>query len=576
MAINGAIKMKILNFKIIFIGLISFLLTGAVLAGEVYKYPIGIPDPLITWKTTEDSGNVVHPIWGDAPDSWDIAKQSGVNAYYIDNKHPLATNTDNQFGSPEQPRKTIPETTYAAGSYVEIHGGPYDGGGQIIFTANGTAEKPVWIRGSSATDKPEITGSTIVKGQYVFLENLHYTQRGKTLSLRPHDGSSLHHAVVRNCIFEGEGVAGRNGSAISVYGESSPNRFHDIIIYNNEISYMGASYSEVDPSLGVAPENDYHGILVRSNADRVWVLNNTIHHLGGDSIQVGVASIIDTSRTSHTFIGDNDFYDNLENGVDVKEADFTLVTTNRIKNWIHHKNNGSTGIAVIVHNGAKNTWIINNRISNAASGLNITGASRDTWVIGNIIEKINHSTWDTSWDAKSLYSTGAAIHFRSGSTGGAVNNTIVDADKGVEMTTGSYTIINNILSGRAEEAAYDIQIESSVSENIISNNIIYHPTFPVNLKNSICKNCLYSQPGFINADYQTSEMAVGIAMGTSIEFLQDKFSETFGTLLDLDIALNPRVLGGIDIGAYEDPNSLKESNSVTVPVAPVIEQITLQ
>ena len=568
--------MKKFNLKIIFAGLISLLLTATVLAGEVYQYPIGVPDPLITWKPTGYSGDVVHPLWGDAPASWDEAKQSGAAAYYIDDKHPLATNSDNKFGSPDKPRSSIPEITYPAGAYVEIHGGPYTGGGQIIFTANGTVDKPVWIRGVSADEMPEIIGSTIIKGQYVFLENLHYTQRGKTVSLRPHNGSSLHHAVVRNCVFEGEGVAGRNGSAIAVYGESASNRFHDIIIYNNNISYMGASYSEIDPSLGLAPENDYHGILVRSNADRVWVLKNTIHHMGGDSIQVGVASITDISRTSHTYIGDNDFYDNLENGIDVKEADFTLMSTNRVKNWIHHKNNGSTGIAVIVHNGAKNTWIINNRLSHAASGFIVTGASKDTWIIGNVIEQINHSTWDTSWDAKSLYSTGAAIHFRGGSTGGAVNNTIVDTDKGVEMTTGSYTIINNILSGRAEEAAYDIHTESSVSANIISNNIIYHPTFSFNLRNSICKNCLYSQPGFINADYQTSDDALGIAMGTSIEFLQDKFSETFGTLLDLDIALNPRVLGGIDIGAYENPNSMKEPPSAAIPVAPVIDQITLQ
>jgi len=568
--------MEKVNLKIIFAGLISLFLTGTVLAGEVYQYPIGVPDPLITWKPTGYSGDVVHPLWGDAPASWDEAKLSGVAAYYIDDKHPQATNRNNEFGSPDKPRSTIPEITYPAGAYVEIHGGPHTGGGQLILTANGTVDKPVWIRGASADEMPEITGETIIKGQYVFFENLRYTNQSKTMQLRPHNGSSLHHVVIRNCVFEGEGIAGGNGSAIAIYGESYSNRFHDIIIYNNNISYMGASYSEVDPSIGIAPENDYHGVKVSRNADRVWVLKNIIHHMGGDSIQVGVASTSDINRTSHTYIGDNDFYDNLENGIDVKEADFTLMSTNRVKNWIQHKNNSSTGIAIVVHNGATKTWIINNRISNAAIGFSITGASLDTWLVGNIIEQINHSTWDTSWNGKNLYSKGTAIHFRSGSTGGVVNNTIVDTDKGVEMTTGSYTIINNIFSGRAEELAYDIHTESTVSANIISNNIIYHPAFSVNLKNSICNNCLYSQPGFINADYQASDDALGIAMGTSIEFLQDKFSETFGTLLDLDIAMTPRVLGGIDIGAYENPNSMKEPTSVAIPVAPVIDQIILQ
>jgi len=567
--------MKKVNLKIIFAGLISLFLTGTVLAGEVYQYPIGVPDPLITWKPTGYSGDVVHPLWGDAPASWDEAKQSGVASYYIDDKHPQATNSNNEFGSPNKPRRTIPEITYPAGAYVEIHGGPYTGGGQLILTANGTVDQPVWIRGASADEMPEITGETILKGQYVFLENLRYTRAKKTVQLRSHNSSTLHHVVIRNCVFEGAGIVVGNGSAIAIYG-SSVNRFHDIVVYNNKISYMGASYSEVDPSLGIAPENDFHGILVRTNADRIWVLKNIIHHLGGDSIQVGVASTSDINRTSHTYIGGNGFYDNLENGIDVKEADFTLISTNRIKNWIQHKDNSSTGGAIIVHNNAKNTWIINNRISNAATGVGVTGESLETWIVGNIIEHIRHSTWDTAWNAKSIYSKGAAIHFRGSSSGGAANNTIINSDKGIEMATGSYIIINNILSDRNEEAAYDIQIESTVSANIVSNNIIYHPTFSVNLKNSICKNCLYSQPGFINADYQTGDDATGIAMGRSIEFLQEKFSETFGSLLDLDIALNPRVLGGVDIGAYENPNSMEEPSSGSVPVAPIINQITLQ
>ncbi len=309
--------MKMNTIKLLFLGLIGILLTGKIIAADIYQYPVGVPDPLTTWKPSGYSGPVVHPIWGDAPASWSEANQSGVPAYYIDMNHPQATDSNNTYGTPEKPRYSIPEITYAAGSYVEIHGGPYTGGGQIIFTANGTVDKPVWIRGLPG-ELPDIIGETIAKGQYVILENLKYSLAAKTIQFRPHNSSNLHHAVVRNCVFEGDGVAVTNNSAIALRGGSASNRFHDFIVYNNQISYFGNSYSDVDPAEGIAPENDFHGINPHTNVDRVWVLRNVIHHMGGDSIQVGTASTADENRTSHVYIGDNDFYDNLENGIDVK------------------------------------------------------------------------------------------------------------------------------------------------------------------------------------------------------------------------------------------------------------------
>lgn len=558
------------------LGTLLLLFMNFSFANTQVTYALGIPDPLLTWTTLNYKGKIIHPISGNSPASWQVAVGTGVNAYYIDNVHKKATDKNNEFGSPQRPRRTIPEITYEAGSYVEIHGGPYTGGGQLILGANGTPGKPVWIRGVSADKKALITGTTILKGQYIFLENLRYTEQSKTLQLRTHNGSSLHHVVIRNSVFSGSGHATGNGSAIAIYGGSVTQRFHDIIIYNNQISYLGNSYSDVSPESGNAPENDKHGILVRSNTDRVWILNNSIHHMGGDSVQVGVASIKDSDRVKNTFIGGNDFYDNLENAVDVKEADDTIVSTNKMRNWIQHKDNSSTGVAVVIHNAAKNTWLINNRIKNASIGITVTGGSLDTWIVGNIIEKIQHSSWDKSWNAQSLYSTGAGIHFRGGSSGGAVNNTIVNTDKGIEMTTGSYTIINNIVALRREKEAYDLQVESTKSNNMISNNIIYAPHYDVNFKNIDCQYCLYSPPNFIGAQYVLGNVSVSVAAGAPIQFLQDKFYSQYGQHLNKDIALNQRVLGGIDIGAYENTSSTQDGSHVALPNAPVIANIDIE
>jgi len=570
------------NLKNIFVGLIVFSLIGPLSAsgGEYgvfsgnegdYQYPIGIPE--LSWS---DGETYLHPLWSVAPENWQTAKDSGVNAYYIDNTHVDATNSSNEFGSPEKPRSTIPEITYAAGSYVEIHGGPYVGGGQIIFTAEGTVDKPVWFRGLSKEDAPEITGTTIVKGQYIFLENLRYTSKDNTLQLRTSMSSNLHHAVVRNSVFEGQGEAGGNGSAIAIYGESPENRFHDIVVFNNKISNMGNSYSDTDmypPGSGLTEENDFHGILVRSNVDRAWVLNNEIYELGGDSVQVGVASTGDENRASHTYIGGNKFYRNLENGVDVKEADHTIVSENNVYDWVQHKDNSSTGGAVVIHNNADNTWVINNIISNAASGVAVTGGSTNTWIVGNIIENIKRPDWDSDWNATSIYSSGPAIHFRGSSSGGAVNNTIKDASKPIEMSSGSYSIINNIIYERNESAAYDIQIQSTGTDNVVSNNLIYNSDGSIKLEKVTCLYCLYDDPKFSNDNYVTD---VGIALGNTLFFkeLQATFKDNFGMGIEFDIAGNQRVRGGIDVGVYENESSTEEAPLISLPAAPVIEQVT--
>jgi len=571
--------MKI-NFKIAIIGLLGAVFINTALAQADYQLdlPVGIPDPLSTW-TTEDyqgkSEDIVHPITGVSPVSWVAAKNAGDPAYYIDNTSPNATNKNNEFGSPDLPRLSIPETTYEAGSYVEIHGGPYSGGGQIIFTAKGTPDKPVWIKGASFENMPEVTGETIIKGQYVFLENLKYTEIYESIQLRNHNSSMLHHVVIRNNIMKGTGaVAGRNASAIIAYGYSD-NRFHDIVIYNNDISYFGNSYSEDDPEAGITAENDYHGIGIPSNVDRAWVLNNHIHHMGGDSIQVGTASTNDKNRVENIYIGGNDFHNNLENGVDVKEANNTLISTNKIYNFQIHKNNFSTGVAVVVHNGAYNTWLINNHIYNSGSAIEHT-EGLDLWVVGNVIDSIQHPIW-SGWDTESVYSRGAAVHVRGVSTGGILNNTINNVDKGITLATaGAFQVSNNSISNRNEETGYDIHIESSNSEHVISNNLVYTPDFKVNFKNVICDNCLFIEPSFINENYEITNSAAGVASGVSLVTVQNKFKNSFGVELNKDILGQERVKGTVDIGAIENQSSDAINNVIIEsPVAPSIDEIIL-
>ncbi|WP_435236265.1 hypothetical protein ACR30L_01395 [Psychromonas sp. PT13] len=554
---------------------LSQLLTcvlGLVVSGPIladFSLPHGVPNPNDTWFIGDSTESVVDPLSGTAPESWSIAKELGHPVYYIDNTSSDATNSNNEFGSPDKPRLSIPETTFEAGSYIEIHGGPYDGGGQIIFTGNGNASQPIWFRGKSADDKGNINGQIIAKGQYIFFENLEFTEGGN-LSLRTHKSSTISNVVVRNSIFHGDGTVDGNGSAISIYSTSSDDRFHDFVVYQNEIYEMGNDFNDVDTALGLSEENDVHGIHPDINVDRVWVLNNKIHNMGGDSIQIGRASTSDENRANYIYVAGNEFYSNLENAVDIKKSDYTLIIDNKIYDWRQHVGNSSTGTAIVIHNGATNSWIVNNEITDAANGISATGGSSEVWILGNYISQIKHPNWDTDWSSQSIYSSGSAIHFRGGSYGGAVNNTLMYIDKPIESAEGGSQFINNIIYERNESSSYDINIGSSKVTNIIKNNLIYHSNESKSLKNATCTSCLYDEPKFETGNdvvYLTETNSSVIGAGTSIDNILTQFESTFGTELSLDIQGGLRVFGDIDIGAYENPNSSNTSFTST-PEAP--------
>ena len=518
-------------------------------------YAPGVPDPLFGLNETA-------PTW---PDGW--PSSSVVNHYYIDNNHVQATDTGNTYGFPDKPRLTIPEIEYPEGAYIEIHNGPYDGGGQVILSANGTKNLPVWVRGVSDADRATITGEVILKGRYIILENLHFRDTGR-LGLRSHNSSSLSNAIIRNSEFSGSNINVGNSAAIGVSGQSSSNRFNHIVIYNNHIHDLGDYLS--------SSENDFHGIAVVTNADHVWVLDNHVYHMAGDSIQIGTASTANENRVSHIYVSGNTFHEDRENAVDIKESDNVVISSNTL--WGYKHTSSSSGEVLVIHNEADNIWVINNTVYNGNYGL-LTSGSTNTWFIGNLIYNIHHDP-EMPWDASSGYSSGTAIHFRGNSDGGVVNNTIFGYDNGIQLTQGNgvgYSIYNNILSERVEPDGVDIRSpNSTVSDSIaMDNNIIYHSTsspaiywegyiFSVNeFKNTyeICNNCVSSDPFFVDQTaidlsikpYSIEANITSPAMNTGVLHpAYSTFDSIFGESILFDMTGRAKPSGkSMEIGSFE-------------------------
>lgn len=549
------------------------LLALALFATSSFSYdaPVGIPEPVFGKFHPIEAVSPAHP------SGW--PSQEVENYYYIDNTHPNATDSGNPYGTPDKPRESIPEKTYSAGSYVEIHGGPYTGGGQIIFTANGTEDNPVWIRGGDPNNKALIRGEMIGKGQYFVVENLRFDESRKTLKIREHKSNVAHYVSVRNNEFSGPGYDDGYTAVLSASGGSG-NRASNIVFYKNTVHGFGNTDRN-------AKENDYHGIIVHTNVDYVWVLENTIYDNGGDSIQIGTASTADSNRVSHVYVGGNDFSGDRENAVDIKEADNVVISSNIMYDYA--ESTSSAGEVVIIHNNATNVYVINNRMHTASYGVMTTSAI-NTWVIGNTIWNI-HNDPGTSWDNDSLYSAGAAIHFRGDTTGGAINNTIYDYDTGIQLASGSnYTIANNIFLNRATSNGYDLLVNSSsiASSTDFMNNLFYghEPRFMWNgstvgvsgLKSEgECNGCVTKDPklavggaGVASLFTAASDSPVKDAGANIASILQD-FTNIYGVSITKDLFGNSRFSGAIDIGAFEIGG-----NAVSAPNPPSNINITLE
>jgi hypothetical protein len=501
-----------------------------------YSPPAGIPSPGL-WGTTD-------PINSSAPDpatkcpGWPSAETPGC--YYVDNNHPSSTDTNNIYGYPDKPRKQHP-STYAAGAYVEIHSGTYEGTQQTIV-ANGTAENPVWIRGANPVNKPIIRRQTIINGSYLIMENLKYDTNLTPPSLR-YKTTYVDHVCIRNSEFIGNGTASGNANVIWWQGQAE-HIATDIIIYNNIIANFGDRFSST--------ENDYHGLMPSSYTKNSWILKNTIYHQGGDSIQVGSVGYTEATRPKYVYIGDNIMYEDRENAVDVKSADHVVVSNNVCYGFAD--SSSSDGEAIVIHDNPDNVWIINNKVYSSLIGI-ISTASTETYFIGNVV-----------------YDCPTAMHIRGATTGGIINNTLANYNVGISILVSGLKIMNNIFTNNRVDEAADIAFDSTTyAQSATIDNLLFVGSDAAKIKigaqvitldsfketyNKCTAFCQESTAGnFIDPslnDYHLLNNSTAINNGSSDSTYltyQQRFGASIGT--DMDGTLRPTE-NIYDIGADEN------------------------
>lgn len=385
-------------------------------AGADWQAPLGVPVP-----------------------SFGIRETAGAPTHFVDAANPAATDDENPNGTPARPRRTVP-SSLPAGAVVELRGGPYQAP-RLTWNAAGTAASPVFVRG---VGRPVLSvGELRMQGSHLVVEGV--VVDGGRVSIGPGDHLSLRRSEVR-------GYAPRGHSAaVAVDGT-------DVVVHANEIHHNG----DVDS----ASEEDVHGVKASTGAARLWIVDNDIHHNGGDAVQIGSARA-DEPWAEQVYVARNRLHDDRENGVDVKQARDVLVSENEIHSY--RPTSSSSGEAVVVHDDPERVWIVNNEIRDAARGVVCTGAV-GFYVVGNVIHRIRHAGSD--YDPDSLYGTQAVLVY-STPEAHVVANTLFDVDGGISYPTGARAVIvGNVVAGLAQPSHHLGVGGPGARSSVMSHNLL--------------------------------------------------------------------------------------------------------
>ncbi len=521
-----------------------------VLTGD-WVPPIGIPRPSFgieeTYRMYDDSTNRNTEL------TYTENADGGFYTHYVDNTDANATDTDNPYGTKEKPRASLPKAKdVAQGSVVEIHGGPYTLS-YTIYTANGTKEEPIFMRGYSETERSHfIDGALYLNCQYFIFENIERTKSG--ISIRSFEDNEAHHVGVRNCeVHDCEA-----GISAVCYDNGEP--ANNVVIYKNHIHP-----DNFNPDDGTFPENDVVGVYFNPNTNNIWIIDNEISHAAGDGVGGGHG----VNYTAYNYyVGRNIIHTCGENAVDLKEVENIVISQNIMYNF-YGWSGGSQGCATVVHYGPnvspKNVWFLYNEIYDCNDVAIQVGGDQefDVHYIGNIIHDISNSEGTAkayrTWSSRKVF---------------FINNTIYNCDNGIDSRVdgsgGELYMYNNIISNM-RTGGFHLQMGGSnhMANSEFKNNLYYQGGSDIKIDwgghlysniadfqtatsqgvGSIVGDPMFTNPAANDFSLQSGSAAIDKATEHD---LNEKFQSFFGVDIKFDYIKTARPQNGVwDIGAYE-------------------------
>ncbi|MFT6984898.1 MAG: hypothetical protein ACJAT7_000699 [Psychromonas sp.] len=433
--------------------------------GAGYVNTIGIPLP--PFDVSE-----LPPVIDES--SW-VNPQLGL--YYINSTASNASDATN--GTPNQPRKTLPEVI-PAGSYVLIEGeySLTSRGYTVLKSAGSDASwlqgkaGPVWVVGKSAV----LTKGVIIEGTHLFIDNIQFGllngSGGRFLigSSKPRTVSDI---VIRNSTFYGR-VAQDNasGSALISTGVNDITPAKNIILFQNKFYNHGDKNANYD--------QDFHMVQVDKGVNGYWFINNLIDSASGSGIQV----LGTTTSTKNIYIGSNTIQNVRQSGVGIKYGSDIIISQNILKHIIDtrplYSESPSPSKGVSYQYGPDNLWILFNKITDASFGIygGSTGAGEwSIYIIGNYIHDISTPSGAPvgggAWGDAALMLQGGTYRY-------IVNNTIRNVNAGIYGPGHNtlYNISENVISGVRDgkhiyiENGTSAQFDGNKSGNIFKEYLV--------------------------------------------------------------------------------------------------------
>jgi hypothetical protein len=332
--------------------------------------PIGIPYPRFGIEDTHMmyAGQLFDYDKDGTPEAPYKDAGNGPYTHYVDNSGPCSNNNVGGYGDENNPRCKIP-SNLAAGSVVEIHGGPYDASrpaiGWVHVNGAGTAAKPIFYRGYSENDRPLFRNwrnSLRVGGTYLIIENL----KLERANLRFHSDFPIRdHISVRNNEFS-------DLSGVSI------GRSVESVVYNNYFHDNGDIYHDADNPAGIVAIN------VGSNTFHIWVVDNLAYGNGIDSFHSGHNGV----NISHVYVGRNEFHHDKENAIDIKNVNDYVISQNKVYGYRESCSSNADAIRVNDEGPQDNIWVIFNEVYDSNMGIAPYQADFRPYIIGNVIYDI--------------------------------------------------------------------------------------------------------------------------------------------------------------------------------------------
>lgn len=508
----------------------------------------------------------------------------------------------NEFGTPDRPRRRIPNDL-PPGSVVELHGSNVATLSRYVITGEGTADRPIFIRGPSVSNKTVFRRPMSVEGNYIICENLEFDAQDFVTGMvganwfivvasQQAPYKVFHHVALRHSIIRDQPTNDTENPfgvivGVGTYDPSlnDPSMLiENVVIYDVEIR----NFSQWNNLTG---SNDYGGCLLAGNTRNLWVMDCHIHHLRGDGVSVCRANAAsDQTPARQVYVGRNYLHNFKENCIDYKHG-VTSVASQNICHTVR-TSNSSQGSAITIHDddrtaewpGSDDIWIVGNAIYDAEIGIhheNIAllpaGKSARSYMIGNLIYDIRAILGNPAL-------RGWAIQKGQEAQSRIIGNTIRRCDQGISL--GFFSLVNpdhctqvvrNNIIADLNERLFQTTGQHAQHVYLVPDTIDSFTTLENNLHYESTGLVRYNivKPGGITADYYTiSDLLAGTGFGTGSligdpAFTTDfhlqpasialgagladtsysTFQQRFGLSINFNLDGRPKVPGVYDIGA---------------------------